>query len=324
MPIKSDGGSRREFININYLLYKSQAISRKERSITMDLRYLQTFATVADLGSFTAAARRLGYSQSTISFQIRQIEEELDVRLFDRFGHTIRLTLQGQQVLSYAHELDRISQDLTRALSASDSPRGIVRLATADSLSYSLFKDSFADFQKRCPEISLKIVTGGTDSLFDLLDHNEADLLITLDAHIYQSEYHIASEEEVPVHFVCAPGAPFAPEGTVDLDQLTACPFLLTEKGMSYRRIMDEWLAARSIELCPILESGNTSLLCALAAEGLGIALLPDYVTETDVRDGRLIRLDIAQPEIHVWKQMLYHRDKWLSPAIQAFISYYR
>ena len=108
----------------------------------------------------------------------------------------------------------------------------------------------------------------------------------------------------------------------VPLEELVRFPFLLTERGMSYRRMMDEKLARNSLQVRPILETGRADLICALAEENAGIAFLPDYVTEDSVRAGRLVRLNVPQCQIVVWKQLLYRREKWVSLQMRAMIDH--
>ena len=84
----------------------------------MDMKDLRTFIQVAELGSFTKAARKLGFSQPAVTFQIKQLEAELDVRLFERVRHTVALTAQGRTVLGCAYQMARLTQELTRELAA--------------------------------------------------------------------------------------------------------------------------------------------------------------------------------------------------------------
>ena len=98
--------------------------------------------------------------------------------------------------------------------------------------------------------------------------------------------------------------------------------FLLTEKGMSYRRLLDEWLAKASLEVRPVLETGRADVLCRLAEEGAGISLLPDYVTEAAVKEGKIVRLEVKDCKVEVWKQVLHHRDKWVSAQMQTLLNH--
>ena len=154
---------------------------------TIDIRTLKTFVYVAELGSFTKAAAALGYAQSTVSFQIRQLEQELDARLFERVRHTVTLTAQGRAVLRYAQQINQLSREMGEAMREEKRPAGQVRLATADSLCPVLLGVHYGAFRAAYPGISLNIITAGTGEMIRLLNHNEADLVLTLDSHVYNT-----------------------------------------------------------------------------------------------------------------------------------------
>jgi len=288
----------------------------------MDLRGLQIFIEVAEQRSFTRAGELLGYSQPTISFQIRQLEQELGVPLFDRIGHTVSLTDAGAEALTYAQQICNMSQEMTLGARKERSAQGTVRIGMPDSLCTPLVADDFAAFQQEYPGVSLKIYNADTAGLLRMLDHNEVDLLCTMDIPVYNTSYVNANEEAVGVHFVISTKHPIAENATVSIGQLLEIPFLLTEKGMSYRRVMDEKLAEQSLEINPALETGRADVLCRLVEEGAGISLLPDYVTEDSVREGKLKRLEVKDFQITIWKQILYRKEKWLSPQMRAVISH--
>ena len=198
--------------------------------------------------------------------------------------------------------------------------RGVIRLAMADSLCAPLLTKGLAELRREHPGVSLEVTTGGTDELFRKLSHNEVDLVCTLDSHIYNTSYIIANEEKVGVHFIVAADDPLAGVGRINCRDLPAQNMLLTEKGMSYRRQLDEWLARDSMELQPVLEIGSADLICRLVEEGMGMSFLPDYVTQAAVKRGGVVRLEAEGFEPELWKQLLYHRDKWLSRPMQAVI----
>ncbi len=288
----------------------------------MDIKNLNTFIHVAELNSFTRAAQQLGYSQSTVSFQIRQLETELDSQLFERINHTVVLTGKGRKVLNYAHQIRKLTQELENSIQDKQEVSGHVRLAMADSLCGSMLGGRFLDFRKRYPGITLKIIAAGTEEMFRLINHNEVDAILTLDNHIYNTEYVIVREEKVGVHFVAAADCPLAEKKHISVYELPAQPFILTEKGMSYRRLMDEKLAGMSLEIQPVLEVGSAEQICNLVKQGVGVSFLPDYVTAGEAAAGRLVYLPVEQFEIEVWKQLLYHRDKWVSPQLESVIQY--
>lgn len=287
----------------------------------MDLRNLNTFIQVAELGSFTRAAEKLGYAQPTISFQIRQLEEELGVKLFERIGHTVKLTDGGRDALEYAQKICRMTEEMTMGPDRRSVPEGEIRLAMADSLCMPLIERGFAALRKKYPHVRLHVTTAGTHEMYRLLDHNEADLVCTMDSHIYNTNYVIASEEKVSAHFIAAAGHPLS-QRQLKVEEILTQPFIFTEKGMSYNRLLEEKLARDSMEIQPVLEIGDADMLCRLVGENMGLSYLPDYVTETAVRSGKVVRLDVPGFETDLWKQLLYHRGKWMSPQLQAVIEH--
>lgn len=286
----------------------------------MEIKNLTTFVHVAELGSFSRAGERLGYSQPTVSVQIRQLEQELGFRLFDRIGHAARLTDKGRDALLYAQQVCRLCQQMALDTQDEEQKDSLIRLATSDSLSAGLLHECFPCIRQLHPGIRLNLTTAGTGEMFRLLDQNEVDLVCTLDSHIYNTNYQIAGEEKIGVHFVVSSTSPLAEKDILHKEDLLTQDFLLTEKGMSYRRLLDEWLAKNSIELRPVLEAGQADLICSLVAQGLGISFLPDYVTQPAVERGSVKRLDAEGFQPDLWKQILYHRNKWISPSMQAII----
>lgn len=288
----------------------------------MDLRNLSTFIQVAELGSFTRAAEALGYSQPTISFQIKQLENELGSPLFERIGHNVMLTDRGHQALAYAQAICRMTVEMKYGIDNEENAVGTIRIAMADSLCTPLIEEGFVQFREKHPGVSLKVTTAGTDRLYQLIDHNEADIVCTLDTHIYNNTYIVASEEKVGTHFVCASSNPLSQKSSVSLQELCTLPFLLTEKGMSYRRLMDERLAEDKIDVKPILEISSADIISRLIEQNAGVSFLPDYVTEKAVKQGKIVRLPVENFDVKLWKQLLYHRDKWLSLPMKAAIDH--
>lgn len=288
----------------------------------MDIKNLNTFIHVAELGSFSKAGEQLGYSQPTVSVQIRQLEEELGAKLFDRVGHVVRLTQKGRDTLRYAQQILRMCLQMSQDATEASETEAVIRLATADSLCAPLLTREFSSLRQQYPKISLKLTTAGTGELFRLLDHNEVDLVCTLDTHIYNSNYMIAAEERVGVHFVVSQNHPLAKVKLLTKEDLLCQDFLLTERGMSYRRLLDDWMARDSLQLQTVLEASSTDLILQLVEQGAGMSFLPDYVTAPAAARGTVVLLDAEDFHPELWKQLLYHKNKWLSRPMQAVIDH--
>lgn len=288
----------------------------------MEIRNLITFVHVAELNSFTKAAAVLGYSQSTVSFQIKQLENELDCMLFERINHTISLTEKGREVLSYAQQISHLTDDFKQNISNSKEIAGHIHIVTPDSICEMMLSRNYTDFYHHYPKISLKFSTADTDDMFRILDHNEADIIFTLDSHVYHQDYIIAKEEPIPTHFVTGACSPLANKSNLSITDIIHQPFILTERKMGYRRVFDQELAKRSLDIQPVLEIGRTDLITAALEDGVGISFLPDFVTQKKVSEGKLVYLDVKDFKFEIWKQLIYHKNKWISKHFNAFIQY--
>ena len=288
----------------------------------MQLRNLITFIHVAELGSFTKAAAQLGYSQSTISFQIRQLEEELDCLLFERINHTITLTQRGHELVSYAHQIRALTDEFKEKPNKGEQVSGHIHIVTPDSVCEEMVNGHYFDFHNQYPLISIRFSTADTSAMFDMLDRNEADLIITLDCHSYHKDYVIAKEEKLPIHFVTNSNSKFAGQRGLSIGDIAKEPFVLTEYGQGYRRAFDSELAKRSIDITPVLEIGRTDIITSVLAKSNMISFLPDFVTKPLVDAGVLCYLDICDMNIEIWKQLIYHKNKWMSKSLKALIDY--
>ena len=288
----------------------------------MDLKNLVTFIHVAELGSFTKAAEQLGYSQPSISFQIKQLEEEFGCLLFERINHTISLTEKGHELVACAHQIRALADDFKESVSNENEYSGHIHIVTPDSVCEEMINSHYIDFHNRYPDISIRFSTGDSAVMLDMLDHNEADVIITLDNHLYNKDYIIAKEQQLSMHFVANAKSNFANRKNLSIKDIINEPFILTEHGQGYRRVFDRELAKKSLELTPFLEIGRTDIITSLLAQSNMISYLPDFVTKPLIDSGKLCYLDITDMNIDIWKQLIYHKNKWMSKSLKAFIEF--
>ena len=259
----------------------------------MELRTVNTFLHIAELHSFSRTARQLGYSQSAVSSQIAQLEAELGTPLFDRVGKTVQ---PAQQV------------------------RGSLRIALADSVCSTFLPELLQRYHACCPQVELVLHTASSDEMLQLLSTNQVDLVYTLDQPLLQPALVLAADVPEPVCFIAPPRHPLAQERAVPLDILPRQEFLLTERGMSYRDALDQCMAAHGLAIHPYLELGSAALLCQMVEQGMGLSFLPEYIVRPALAAGHLARLSVPDCAVEMHRQLFYHRDKWLTPQMKAFI----
>lgn len=286
----------------------------------MEIRNLITFARIAEVQNFSKTAGQLGYSQSAVTMQIKQLETELGVRLFERIGKQVKLTQAGERLLP--HALD-ILNSVQRAESIAQEPEqisGRLRIGTCESYVSSILPPVILELSSRCPKVELSTHTAMVPDLVNMLRQNDIDLLYFLDEKLYFPEWIKVSEQPENIFFVASASSPLAGVKHIPIERLLQEPLYLTEKGVSYRRAMEQSLAARGYELHPFLEVGNTDVITWFLLQNKGISFLPEYVVRDYVKSGRLAVLDTECGDIVMWSQLVYHRNKCVTPQMKVFL----
>lgn len=288
----------------------------------MEIRNLITFVRIAEVRNFSKTAEQLGYSQSAVTMQIKQLEAELQVQLFERIGKKAKLTQAGQRLLPYA--LDILSA-AGKAESISREPgqiSGKLRIGTCESYVISVLPPVFMEMGERCPGVEISTHTAPVPDLIDMLRQNDIDILYFLDEKLYFPEWIKVMEQPENIYFVSSSSSPLARMKKIPISRLVEEPLYLTEKGISYRYAMEQALAAAGYELHPRLEVGNTDVITRFLLKNKGISFLPEYVVKDDVAEGRLAILDTECPRIVMWSQLAYHRNKYVTPQMKLFLEF--
>jgi len=287
----------------------------------MELRNVISFLRVAELHSFSKAAAQLGYSQATITVQIKQLEQELNTTLFDRIGRQIRLTEHGEQFVPYASALLKAAQDANNFLTLDSAPSGKLRLATCESLFADVMPPILLDFARKYPQVETSVHTDAqiTD-LFQMLHRNEVDILFFMDKQINSTDWIKVLEHPFPVVFVASTAHPLAKESHISMERLLQEPMLLTTKDVSYRYELDQLLAAKGLAPRPVLEAGDTAVLAKMLLQSKAISFLPQFTVQEYIDLGKLCVLNTEVPQVEIWGQLVYHKNKWLTKQMICFL----
>ena len=286
----------------------------------MEIRNLITFVRIAEVQNFSKTAEQLGYSQSTVTMQIKQLENELQVPLFERIGKQARLTQAGERLLPYALE---ILDSIRKAESIVQDPEkiaGKLRIGTCESFVSSILPPVIMEFGRRCPHVEISTHTALVPDLFQMLRQNDIDILYFLDEKYYFPEWVKVSEQPERIFFVASARSPLAGQKKIPIQQLLDEPLYLTEKGISYRYAMEQSLAEKGFELHPMWEVGNTDVITRFLLKNRGISFLPEYVVRDYIKNGDLAVLHTECGEITMWSQLVYHRNKFVTPQMKQFL----
>ena len=292
----------------------------KGKDADMELRNIATFIRVAELRSFTQAANELGYVQSTVTAQIKQLESEIGEPLFDRIAKNISLTPMGLRLIPLAREMLRTAEEIASLSKTPAEISGSLRVGGLESLYIWLLAQKLLDYHERYPNVKLKTCLETQNELMKMLERGELDLVYLLDRRRFEPDLVNAFSSPVRIVFVAHPDSPLAKRECVELADIVEQPLVLTERNGVYRNALEELAAEKELVLSPFLEVNNTSVIMQLIRSGMGVSLLPEYAVSDDVDNGRLIKLDVSGCDIWLWRQVFYHKRKWVTPQMQKFI----
>lgn len=288
----------------------------------MEIRNLITFVRIAEVRNFSKTAEQLGYSQSAVTMQIKQLEAELQVQLFERIGKKAKLTQAGQRLLPYALDILSAAGKAESIAREPEQISGKLRIGTCESYVISVLPPVFMEMGERCPGVEISTHTAPVPDLIDMLRQNDIDILYFLDEKLYFPEWIKVMDQPENIYFVSSSSSPLARMKKIPICRLVEEPLYLTEKGISYRYAMEQALAAAGYELHPRLEVGNTDVITRFLLKNKGISFLPEYVVKDDVAEGRLAILDTECPRIVMWSQLAYHRNKYVTPQMKLFLEF--
>lgn len=249
----------------------------------IDLESLHIFKAVVECGSVTRAAAHLHRVQSNVTTRIRNLEDRLGVRLFQRQGGKLVLSGEGEVLLGYAERLLRLSSEAENAL-RSGTPGGVLRIGTMESTAAARLPPLLAGYHRRYPQVRIELATGTSGALVERVRRFEVDSAFVArpfaDAGL---ESRLAWIEELVL---------IAPHGRGNSAAAAArdCTVIAFSSGCSYRRILEDWLSDEALVPQRVLELASYHAIVACVAAGSGVALVPRAVLAT-------LR---AQPEITI------------------------
>lgn len=287
----------------------------------MEFRQLNTFLTIAKLQSFSKAAKELGYAQSSITSQIQLLEREMNVRLFERLGHNITLTPEGKKLQPMAEQILKLSNDIKSMADHSDKPSGPFIIGAVESVCATRLPKLLKEYRTRYPEVEISIKFSSREEFLKALRENTIDIAFFVEQEIENKDFITVKKIPEPMALLCTSEHAFALKEKVYPEDLTGEPLILTETICGYRKVFDSMMSEYHIKPRSIIETGNVQAIKQLVLSGMGITLLPQITVEEELKQKRLIKLKWMGPEFHIYTQALCHKTKWMSAALNAFIS---
>jgi DNA-binding transcriptional LysR family regulator len=282
----------------------------------MDLRRLQTFVTVAELGTVSNAALRLRISQSALSRRIGELEREFDLKLFDRIGRRLVLNAAGEQFLadcrSVLRQVEALGEQVER-LRRGDS--GVLKLAAPPHTIESVLTTFLPLYAARFPSVQVRVTEALGREQTDLLERGEVHIGIRHD----QGDPRFESLRLPPDEVLAACARPLdIGHGAIDIVRLAAYPLLLPDSGYSIRRLFNAACRLAHVDPSILLESRAPHTLLALAEAGHGVAVIPSLL-RTDRYKLQVLRVTHRRQPLRERFAIQWDKRRPMPPYVESF-----
>lgn len=284
----------------------------------MNLKRLLTFKTIVEEGSFLKASQKLYCTQSTVTFQIKQLEQDLSLQLFEKIGRKMVLTQAGEKILPYVYELARVMENIEgTAQQESSEPTGELKVLVAETqLAYKMAK-VLKEFRIRAPKVRLSLQSQNCYQIRDELIADKADLGV-----FYQVGNDDALEvqefEQEPLVLI---GSPLLKE--LDLQkkgQHVELGFISNGPQCLFRQTFERIIRERAITIDNMIELSSINTIKNCVESNIGISYLPRFTVEKELKNGRLQEISFTNEPQMIEPRCGYHAGKCVTPAMDVFI----
>jgi DNA-binding transcriptional LysR family regulator len=290
----------------------------------MEVRQLQIFRILAEELNFTRTAEKVHTVQSNVTAQIKALEEELGGPLFDRLGRRVTLTDAGRNFLPFADQALAAMEQGQRAVQSGAEPSGPLRVGVPESMLAYRLPPVLRIFHRRFPHVELIFRPQYDEVLPIMLETGKLDMAVCMIEASPNATIQSIRLRSERVFLLAHPSHPLASRRTVKAEDLAGQSLLLTETGCGYRLKLDRQMALKNVRPGNITEFSSVEAIKQCVIAGMGLGLLPAIVVARELRQLQIRALHWAGPSMDIATYILWHKDKWISPAMAAFMDLVR
>jgi DNA-binding transcriptional LysR family regulator len=286
----------------------------------MNFNQLQAFYMVAREGSFTAAAARLNISQPAVTRHVRELESLYRLRLFERTGRGVVLTEAGKMLLSFAQRIFSLASDAELTLhSMAHLKSGRLEVGTSRTAGTYYMPEILFAFKQRYPGVVVSLHSQNSEWVVDQILGLNLDVGVVVMA-LKHKHLVIRPFAEEQLVLMVPPGHPWARRQAVDARELNGKPLIMREKGSGTRNLILSELEKSAISPNVTMELASNEAIKQAVQQGVGLALVPRKIAVLEIQQGLLKALPVRGAELTLSFHVVYHKDKEVSPFIQAFL----
>lgn len=290
----------------------------------MNERKLKIFYEVASELNMTKVAEKLYISQSAISQTIREIEEELDIKLFERIGKKIYLSYEGEIFLKYVRRLLNVYEDSNRAMKElKNFEKGKLKIGASTTIGIYILPNIIGEFVKKYDGVEVPIVIENTFNICKMILENKIDFAF-VEGPVYSEEIFVENFCLDKLVFLANKSHPFVKQNIINKDELSKEKLIMREKGSGTRDIFERALNENNVGYNVYLELGHTEAIKKAVEAGIGISCLSFRCIQDELDYNKLKTFKVKDVEITRQLSIIYHKDKYISNLMQVFFDFAR
>ncbi len=289
-------------------------------------RRLQVFQTVARLLSFTKAAEELHMTQPAVTFQVRQLEEQYNTRLFDRTHNRISLTDAGRKVYESAIHIFELYAEMDNAVrELTGDVGGVLILGASSTIAEYMLPVLLGDFKKKYPEVSIRLKVSNSDGIVSQVENNTIDLGV-VEAPVNNKNLVVEQCRTDELVLIVPPGHELAMRDKVSPKELIDYPFICREEGSGTREVMLDSMSAdggSAGDLNIVMELGSLEAIKGAVEAGMGISVLSSATVVKELKLGTLIAIKLDPPARRPFS-FVHQKQKFRVRAMDELLSFAR
>ncbi|MCI8687155.1 MAG: LysR family transcriptional regulator [Lawsonibacter sp.] len=288
----------------------------------MELKNLRTFQAIVDRGSYQRAAEALGYTQSTVTIHIQQLEEELGLPLFQRTGRRMVLTQMGERFLPQTRELLLAADRLAQIGQEGREPSGVLRVDMAETLLCYQVQPVIQKFRRLAPQVRLVIRSRNCLDIAENVRSGACDLGVGYDMDWSRDVLEVEPMGAYEVILLAAPQ--FAHRDFTTPGQRKPVSLVTDEPDSIFRRRLEDYLRKRDITLDATLELWSIETIKRCVMSDLGFTYLPRFAAREELGRGLLLELESPVSGVRFPALCARHKRRWVTPAMELFMDLLR
>jgi DNA-binding transcriptional LysR family regulator len=287
-------------------------------------RRLQVFYTVARQLSFTKAAEQLFMTQPAVTFQVKQLEEHFNTRLFERSHGKIALTLTGRLVMEYAGKILGLSDEMeTRVGEVTGSMSGPLLLGASTTIAEFMLPQILGEFKARHPQVQARMTVANSETIENRVADYSIDLgLIESPSHLPALHTEVCCDDELVM--ICAPGHKLAKSSSVTPQQVILEPYVSRESGSGTREFADNYLRRCKVspeDLNIVMELGSPEAIKGVVETGIGVSIVSHATIVKELKLGVLVAVPL-RPRLIRTLSLVYPKEKFRSKLLGTFVEF--